>query len=247
MGRLRFIATAMSAGMLAGAAAAADYGPKPDSDNARSLVEAALRAKMIDPASTRISWPYAFVRGYSNRMFGQPRYGWWTCGRINSKSAAGDYVGETWFVVLMRDGAIQSLDRGNSLESTYASALCNEGVRTGKLRPARTVAVSGPAVPTPAVARTPVVAQTPASPTPGETIGIGFVPTSSGAVIRLVVPGSPADRAGLKVGEVIEAVNGMPLKGLARAEMIKAVRAETPAIFYSIADGGDVKVLRTAS
>jgi hypothetical protein len=239
MKRLRFIALAVSAGWLTSAAAAADYGPEPRWDSARGVTEAALRAKMIDPASTRISWPYTFVQGYSNRLFGQTTYGWWTCGRINSKSAAGEYVGETWFVVMMRNGAILSLDRGNSLEITYASALCNEAVKTGKLRPAPSIAVSGPAVPVPV--------STAVAPPASGSIGIGFVPTSSGAVIQLVVPGSPAARAGLRVGQVIEAVNGVPLKGLAAAEMINAVRAETPAIFYSIVDGGDVKVLRAAS
>lgn len=255
MGRLRSIALAASAAMLGNAATAADYGPEPRGDSAHAITEAALRAKMIDPASTRISWPYRFVRGYSNRLFGETSYGWWTCGRINSKSAAGDYVGETWFVVMLRDGAILSLDRGNSLEITYASALCNEGVKTGKLRPAAVVAVSGPELPPAAVASaatpvaepapTPVPA--PAAPPPGGGIGIGFIPTAWGAVIQLVVPGSPAARAGLKPGQVIEAVNGMPLKGLAAPEMIKAVRAETPAIFYSIINGGDVKVLRADS
>src|ERR1041385_5343116 len=66
MQRLRSIATAISAAMLTSAASAADYGPEPGWDGARAMTEAAPRAKMIDPASTRISWPYRFVQGYSN-------------------------------------------------------------------------------------------------------------------------------------------------------------------------------------
>jgi hypothetical protein len=235
---LRSIAIAVSAGLLASAAAATDFGPEPDWGEARIVTEAALKAKMIDPASTRISWPYGFTQGFVNHLFDEPHYGWWTCGRINSRGWSGDYVGDIWFVVLIKDGVIQSLDRGNSLEVTHASALCEDAVGTGKLRPA----------PIPVIAAAPEATAAPAAPAPsGEKIGIGFVPTAAGAVIQLVVPGSPAARAGLKVGQVIAAVNGMPLRGLAAAEMIKAVRAETPAVFYSLVDGGDVKVVRRAS
>jgi hypothetical protein len=221
----RTIAIALAAGMLAAAAPAPDYGIEPSRDGARSTVEAALRAKMIDPLSTRIRWPYRFTRGFTQFMFDQPHYGWWTCGRINSKGYAGDYVGEVWFTVLIKDGQILSLDRGNTLEVTHASAHCEDAVRSGQLKPV------------------PVVA-TPTAAADEEKLGIGFVPTPDGAKIQLVVAGSPADRAGLRVGQLIEAVNGAPLKGLAAPEMIKAVLAKTPAVFMSIAGGGDVKVTR---
>jgi sugar phosphate isomerase/epimerase len=78
-------------------------------------------------------------------------------------------------------------------------------------------------------------------------LGFGFVPTPDGAKVQLVVAGSPAERAGLRVGQLIEAVNGAPLKGLAAPEMIKAVLARTPAVFLSIAGAGDVKVTRRLS
>jgi len=58
MGHQRSIAIALAAALLAGAAPPPDYGAEPDWDAARNNVEAALKAKMIDPASTRISWPY---------------------------------------------------------------------------------------------------------------------------------------------------------------------------------------------
>jgi hypothetical protein len=230
----RTIAIALAAGMLTAAAPAPDYGAEPDWDGAHATVETALRAKMIDPASTQIRWPYRFVRGFTNYLFGQPSYGWWTCGRINSKGYAGDYVGEVWFTVLIRDGQILSLDRGNTLEVTHASAHCEDAIRSGQLKPAAVVAVSGP---TPA----------PAPAAGEEKLGIGFIPTPVGARIQLVVAGSPAERAGLRVGQVIEAVNGAPLKGLAAPEMIKAVLATTPAVFMSIAGGGDVKITRRTS
>jgi hypothetical protein len=228
---LRTIAIALAAGMLTAAAPPPDYGDEPSWDSARSTVEAALRAKMIDPSSTRIRWPYRFTRGFTQLMFDQPRYGWWTCGRIESKGYAGDYVGEVWFTVLMRDGKVVTLDRGNTLEVTHASAHCEDAVRSGELKPAAVVAVSGP-LPTAAAAAD------------GEKLGIGFVPTPDGARIQLVVAGSPAERAGLRVGQLIEAVNGAPLKGLAAPEMIKAVLAKSPSVFLSIAGGGDVKVTR---
>jgi hypothetical protein len=229
MGALRKIVIAVSAGVAAGAASAADFGAEPSWDGARAQVEDALRTKMIDPASTQIRWPYGFVPGTFKRMFGAPQAGYWTCGRINSKAQSGDYVGEVWFVVLMKDGAILTLDRGNNLEVTYASALCEEAIAKGQLKP---VAAE-------------VAAAVPDSP--AVRLGIGFVPDAAGAVIELVDPGSPADRAGLRVGQVIEAVNGAPIKGLAAPEMIKAVRATTPVVFLSIVGGCDVKVVREAS
>ena len=227
----RFIAIALAASLLTAAAAPADYGAEPNSDRAHATIEAALRAKMIDPASTRITWPYRFSRGFTQQLFEQPSYGWWTCGRINSKGYAGEYVGEVWFTVVIRDGQILSLDRGNTLEVTHASAHCEDAVRSGQLKPAAVVAVSGP-----------MPAAAPAAG--GEKLGIGFIPTPAGARIQLVVAGSPADRAGLRVGQVIEAVNGAPIKGLAAPEMIKAVLTDTPAVFLSITGGGDVKLTR---
>ncbi len=231
MGYSRFTAVAFAAGLLAGAAPVPDYGAEPSWDSARGTAEAALRAKMIDPLSTQIRWPYRFVRGFTQYLFEQPRYGWWTCGRINSKGHDGSYAGEVWFTVLIKEGAIQSLDRGNTLEVTHASAHCEDAIRSGQLKPAAVVAVSGPA-PDPVTAKD------------EEKLGIGFVPTPDGAKIQLVVAGSPAERAGLRVGQVIEAVNGTPLKGLAAPEMIKAVLARTPSVFVSIAGGGDVKITR---
>lgn len=225
MGYSRTIAITLAAGMLTAAAPAPDYGAEPAWDSARSTVETALRAKMIDPLSTQIRWPYRFARGFTQFMFEHPQYGWWTCGRINSKGYAGDYVGEVWFTVLIKDGRILSLDRGNTLEVTHASAHCEDAVRSGQLKPV------------------PVVAA-PREAADQDRLGIGFVPSPDGARIQLVVAGSPADRAGLRVGQLIEAVNGAPLKGLAAPEMIKAVLAKTPAVFFSIAGAGDVKVTR---
>ena len=234
MGYAHSIALALFAGALTAAAPAPDYGAEPDPDGAHATVEAALRAKMIDPASTRIRWPYRFVRGFTQQLLEQPRYGWWTCGRIDSRGYAGDYVGEVWFTVVVRDGQIQSLARGNTLEVTHASAHCEDAIRSGQLKPAPVVAVSGPA-------------PGPAAPQDEEKLGIGFLPTPDGAKIQLVLAGSPAERAGLRVGQLIEAVNGAPLKGLAAPEMIKAVLARTPSVFLSIAGGGDVKITRRLS
>jgi hypothetical protein len=229
----RLIAIALASAIPAVAAPTPDYGPAPSVEDAHATVEVALKAKMIDPTSTRIRWPYAFTAGFTNYLFGQPNYGWWTCGRIDSKGRDGNYVGEVWFTVLMKDGQILSLDRGNTLEVTHASAHCEDAVRTGQLkpRPELVYAANAPAPPAP----------------PANGLGIGFLPTAQGAVIKLVMAGSPAERAGLKVGQVIEAVNGTPIKGLATPEMIKAVRAETPAVFLSLAGGRDIKVTRRPS
>jgi S1-C subfamily serine protease len=53
--------------------------------------------------------------------------------------------------------------------------------------------------------------------TPGKQVGFAFEPfagINGGAKIILVAPGSPAERAGLKVGMVVTRLNGIPLGGL---------------------------------
>ena len=52
---------------------------------------------------------------------------------------------------------------------------------------------------------------------PGKQFGFAFEPAtgeSSGVRILIVVPGSPAERAGLKPGMVVTALNGASLGGL---------------------------------
>jgi carboxyl-terminal processing protease len=51
-------------------------------------------------------------------------------------------------------------------------------------------------------------------------IGIALEPSSGGAVVRQVFPGSPASRAGLKAGDLIVAINGQDATGLTVTKMI---------------------------
>jgi hypothetical protein len=75
-------------------------------------------------------------------------------------------------------------------------------------------------------------------------IGISFVPTPYGAVIVAVADKSPAERAGLKKGQVIESVNGIRITGFGAPEMMKAVQVPTAIVIYSISGVGDVSVKR---
>ena len=43
---------------------------------------------------------------------------------------------------------------------------------------------------------------------------LGLDPKTKGVLVNDVVPGSPADKAGLKVGDVITAFNGKPVVSL---------------------------------
>jgi len=51
-------------------------------------------------------------------------------------------------------------------------------------------------------------------------IGVALEPSTGGAVVRLVFPGSPAARAGVKSGDLILAVNGQNVTGLTITKLI---------------------------
>jgi carboxyl-terminal processing protease len=50
-------------------------------------------------------------------------------------------------------------------------------------------------------------------------IGVALEPSSGGALVRIVFPGSPASRAGLKAGDLIVAVNGRDAAGLTLSDL----------------------------
>jgi predicted metalloprotease with PDZ domain len=56
--------------------------------------------------------------------------------------------------------------------------------------------------------------ETPPPLVPGKQVGFAFEPASDGVKIILIAPGSPAERAGLKVGMMVTRLNGIPLGGL---------------------------------
>jgi len=197
-------------------------GPAPSFDQAVAAGEAAIKASLVDPDSAKIRWPYNFVGGSLKPLFSKTQYGFYTCGFVNARNRMGGYTGDQWFLIMLRDGQLVSLDIGNADQVSAASATCPGLVKQGTLSPAPS-AVASTAVPAPG------------------PLGIRFQPTPYGAMIATVEPGSIAEMAGLRPGEVIESVNGIPIKAMAPADMIAAVAAPTASAF-GIIGAGQVKV-----
>jgi len=66
------------------------------------------------------------------------------------------------------------------------------------------------------------------SPMDYDRSGMWINAADDGFVVKSVMPGGPADRAGLKVGDVITAVNGKPAAGLALSDLRRMLSHEAP-------------------
>ncbi|HEV2692524.1 MAG TPA: Do family serine endopeptidase [Verrucomicrobiae bacterium] len=72
------------------------------------------------------------------------------------------------------------------------------------------------------------------------------VPTSGGAIVADVGPGSPAATAGLKSGDVIVAVDDQPVTGVENLKVtISQLRPGSKAVFKIIRDGAELKLTAT--
>ncbi|AYJ87887.1 PDZ domain-containing protein [Sphingomonas paeninsulae] len=139
----------------------------------------------------------------------------------------GGYSGESWVRVVVNAGMATLVDIGEDSSSDLTNAFCEYALKQGQLH-----LVANMQVP---------VAAAPAAPT-GPRLGVVYQPTQIGVVIMTVAPGSTAERAGLKVGNVISAVNGKSLAGMGPVEMTAAVRPTASTMTYSIIGAPDVKV-----
>jgi hypothetical protein len=91
--------------------------------------EAALRARMIDPESARIDWPYGFMLGWWRPFLSKRIDGYWTCGRINARNRMGGYTGSTAFVVVLNpSGSVLYVEVGESKEFDMLTASCEASV-----------------------------------------------------------------------------------------------------------------------
>lgn len=223
---------------------ASDIGAAPTWTQAVALGEAALKANLIDPSSAQIEWPYNFTPGSLKALLGKRRSGYYTCGYVNARNRMGGYSGRSWFLILIRDGVVSSLDIGTVDGIDTATATCPNLVAKGLLNPAPEVALpKTPGTMTQAEIQSSAATSASAAAAKGG-LGVSFLPSPFGALLMAVAPGSLAQVAGLKPGETVEAVNGVPLKDLPADAMIKVLQGPTGTVTLSIIGVGDVKVVR---
>lgn len=96
----------------------------------RRNAEAALTAKLIDPDSGRIEWPFGFMYGSWKPLLGKRVDGYWTCGLINARNRMGGYTGSTYFVVVLDpNGRVQFSDMGTGRDFDILSGQCAKSVK----------------------------------------------------------------------------------------------------------------------
>jgi len=219
-----------------------EVGPEPVFSDAVAMTEQAITARLIDPESARIEWPYGFVGGSLKAPFGKRRVGWFTCGLVNAKNRMGGYTGQSYFEVLIHNGAIEFLDIGEAGQEIDLVAMSCEKMLKDGLLP------SAPPLPTApsGVQVVPAMAAAGASQAAAHGgLGITFMPSPMGAILVAVAPGSRAERAGLRPGETIEAVNGASIKGLDQNTIVALIRAQTADLKLGVVGVGSVTIPAT--
>lgn len=76
----------------------------PSWSQVRADVETAIRQRLVDPDSARISWPYGFKWGSYKPMFQRRIHGWATCVMVNGRNRMGGYTGSKPATVIYLDG-----------------------------------------------------------------------------------------------------------------------------------------------
>jgi len=106
--------------------------------------ESALRARLIDPASAQIEWPYGFLLGSWRPLFSKRIDGYWTCGVINARNRMGGYTGRTSFVIVLDPGgSVLFADMGEAKDFDVVASQCDNSV---KLLPPPAAELSGSVV-----------------------------------------------------------------------------------------------------
>jgi putative serine protease PepD len=77
---------------------------------------------------------------------------------------------------------------------------------------------------------------------PGAWLGAGVADGDGGALLAEVVPGGPAEKAGLQAGDVVTGVDGQPVSSA--EELVNALAAHQPGdtVTLQLADGSSVEV-----
>jgi PDZ domain len=204
----------------------ADAGQRPDWETYKQIGTAALKASLIDPESARIEWPYVAVSGTLKAFLGKKRSGFFTCGLVNAKNRMGGYTGSAFFLIMIKNNQVVSLDIGQAGQIDTASASCPDYIKKGVFPVAANLAANVPA---------------PAQAEPSLGLIIRAVP--EGAYVSRVGAGTAAERAGLIPGMVISAINNVQLRGFDDAAIIRVFEASQGGLSLSIVGRSDVVLL----
>jgi hypothetical protein len=91
--------------------------------------ETSLRARLIDPESALVEWPYGFLYGSWKPFLSKRIAGYWTCGSVNARNRLGGYTGRSSFVVVLDPaGSVQYVDIGESDDFDILTGQCNNSV-----------------------------------------------------------------------------------------------------------------------
>jgi hypothetical protein len=243
--KVRLIISVMIGIALAAAVAPAaiDPGPAPSWDEAVVIGNQAILSRLIDPDSARVAWPYTLFGGSLKGLFSKRQTGWITCGLVNARNRMGGYTGNAFFLIVIRDRQVISLEIGQPGEIDVASATCPDLIKKGTIRPSGALADPMPvAMSTPSAAQAGAVAAASAAQQGG--LGISFIPSDAGLVIVAVAPGSPAESAGLKASQVIQKVNGIDLRGMSQEAAQAVLKGLPNSAELELAAGAKVSILR---
>lgn len=227
---------------------ATPYGPHPSWEDAVRLGNSAIQKSLIDPESARIEWPFTLIGGTLTLPNKPPASGWYTCGWVNAKNRMGGYVGRSRFLIMFQQGQPTIVEVGGHGGGGLAESVCVDLASKGWLRSSGLEALGAmaPSQIAPSSEATRQAYQTLADAGAQQRGGMGLalLSTPAGAVIMAIAPGSPAERAGLKVGQVIESVGGVSAKGMP-LEALSAIISNLPdEVELKIAGLGPIKVLR---
>jgi hypothetical protein len=205
-----------------------DFGKQPSFSEAVTVGETYVKQRLVDPESARFDWPYNFVADSLKSAFGKRRTGYWTCGYVNARNRMGGYSGRSLLFIMVRDGQVidYDLDPGDGL--SIAGATCGDAIKHNRFP-------NSPLADYLAAA---------AAPGQGRPIGIQVQPTAPGLLITSIAPESPADRAGLKVGNLISGVNGEAMIGLTPSQMLEKVKQKGDVLVLDVVSVGKVSVNR---
>ena len=103
---------------------------EPDWGRFRRNAEAAVIARLLDPESARIEWPYGFLLGSWQPFLSKKIEGYWTCGLVNARNRMGGYTGSSFFaVVLDPEAGVRYVEIGESKDFDFLTTQCESSVK----------------------------------------------------------------------------------------------------------------------